>query len=985
LKSPDVVVVIATKNRPQMLETRAIQSVIYQSFRPSGIVIVDDSDEVHRSQNRAIVERIQLPECPAYYLRNERTSGASGAWNSAIDFISKMRPFNDRVYVAILDDDDEWLKDYLKCCVEFIIHHELDFVASDFFRIESNEQILTIQAPENIHQDIFLKGNPGIQGSNLFLRLSTFLMAGGFDEALESCTDRDLCIRICDLGIVKYARLNQPLMRHYAENNRLRLSTTRSESKLNGLNAFWMKYKSRMTRDQKNAFCERAQLLFDWHSPQTKYEQEFTLCREVSRPYSCSLDERIKSAKQQVLGLFQVTDLLLLGTGFEAVVLTDRQCVYKCIDNWKERFSEHHLKFLKSQVGKWKNLKGLCNIEQIHIQNDWLFLLYKFEPTQHYYGGYESGIIDILRSCSRVGIVCNNLHPKNLVVSDNDVQLIDYGFDIKPWSELGFEHMARRAFLCIHYASHPDLNQLMHKALSDLSLLELTEYGKFRNNLIGFDRNIYQEYFTKKNTILPNSNEIAFNLYIGIISNDPDKLKPLINSFSLITRCIQVENVIITVLCNGCSDEDIRRNCLDAPLVRSTVHVIDEAQQKVDAQNGIFGQRLSKRPTGQVGIAQARSMVQKYVGQFAEKDEKAIAWILDDDMRLDTRVINYLSWLPIFKQNNVDILIGSYEGSSPNPPINGLRVHLVDLLHNLIWLQKLPENSILPDRSTENNQQRKLYPDYYYDLSRKHCAHQEFPHWLEPVFAGETVREASARLLHFAPLIVSGYPLTRPIKPAESLQDPIQSARPSVNRGGNTFIFNLKALTETPNLIPIIKGREARRSDMIWAIVNKHYRKMTIQATEFPVLHDGRVTLIKSLNLTKVQDEIIGSALYAALGDYFMIHPTHSLDFSDEEVMDIWQLTIKHRDERLHKLKQSFLRIYGLTQSISYVVKGNNLRELIDYLMRSFTLKTYDEIKYGVQSMDQSIVFDFLLDIRASTDDFAKSQNSMANSMQAGS
>jgi glycosyltransferase involved in cell wall biosynthesis len=990
LNSPDIVVVIATKNRPLLLEKRAIQSVINQTLLPSGVVIVDDSEDVHRSQNRAIVERIQLPECPAFYLKNERTSGASGAWNTAIDFISEKWSTNDNVYVAILDDDDEWLEDYLKCCSEFSKQHDLDFVASDFYRIESSEQTHTrIHAPERIQQDLFLRGNPGIQGSNLFMRLSTFLMAGGFDEALESCTDRDLCIRICDLGFVKYARLNQPLMRHYAEINRQRLSTPRSESKSNGLSAFWLKYKSRMTRDQKDAFCERARTLFDWRSPQAEYEQEIPPCRDINRVTSklesCNHDVRVKTAKQHVEKLFQVSDLLLLGTGFEAVVLTDHQWVYKCIDNWNERFSEYHLKFLNSQIGKWNNLKGLCNIEQIHIQNSWMLLIYKFEPTQHYNGSYEGGIIDLLRSCSRAGIVCNNLHPKNLVVSNNEVKLIDYGFDIKPWNELGFEHMARRAFLCIHYANHPDLNQLMQTALFDLSLVELTEYGKFRNKLIGHDRDICREHFSISNSILPSSNGISFNLYIGIISDDPDKLKPLMNSLSLITQSNQVENVIVTVLCNGCSDDEIKQNYLDTPLVRGAIHVIDEAQQKFDAENGVFGQRLSKRPAGQVGIAQARSMVQKYVGQFAEKDEKAIAWILDDDMRLDTRVIQYLSWLPIFKQNNVDILIGSYEGSSPNPPINGLRVHLVDLLHNLIWLQKLPENSMLPDRSAENIEQRKLYSDYYYDLSRKHCAHQEFPHWLEPIFEGETVREAYARLLHFAPMIVTGYPLTRSIKPTGSLQDPVKSARPSVNRGGNTFIFNSKALTETPNLIPIIKGREARRSDMIWAIVNKHYKKMTILATGFPVLHDGRVTHLKPLSLNKVQDEIIGSALYAAFGEFLMLHPAHSMDFSEDEVLDIWRLTIKHRDQRLHKLKQSFLRIYGLTQSISSVVKGNSLGELIDYLLRSFTLNTFDEIKFGVQTMDQSIVFDFVQNIRASTDDFAESNNIRANFMQAGS
>lgn len=41
----------------------------------------------------------------------------------------------------------------------------------------------------------FLVGNPRIQGSNLFVRLDQLCAAGCFDEALSSCTDRDLCLR----------------------------------------------------------------------------------------------------------------------------------------------------------------------------------------------------------------------------------------------------------------------------------------------------------------------------------------------------------------------------------------------------------------------------------------------------------------------------------------------------------------------------------------------------------------------------------------------------------------------------------------------------------------------------------------------------------------------------------------------------------------------------------------------------------------------
>lgn len=67
--------------------------------------------------------------------------------------------------------------------------------------------------------------NPHIQGSNLFVRLAKILDAGGFGEALVRTTDRDACIRLADLGTVRYGKLSDYLVHHYAEDDRPRLSS----------------------------------------------------------------------------------------------------------------------------------------------------------------------------------------------------------------------------------------------------------------------------------------------------------------------------------------------------------------------------------------------------------------------------------------------------------------------------------------------------------------------------------------------------------------------------------------------------------------------------------------------------------------------------------------------------------------------------------------------------------------------------------------
>ena len=89
------------------------------------------------------------------------------------------------------------------------------------------------------------------------------LEAGGFDEALTSTTDRDICIRLADLGTVKFGALNECLVHHFAEDDRPRLSTAGGDAKREGLTYFYRKYRGRMSRDQHAAFLERCMTLFN--------------------------------------------------------------------------------------------------------------------------------------------------------------------------------------------------------------------------------------------------------------------------------------------------------------------------------------------------------------------------------------------------------------------------------------------------------------------------------------------------------------------------------------------------------------------------------------------------------------------------------------------------------------------------------------------------------------------------------------------------
>ena len=334
LSTTQVAVIIATKNRPDLLKQRALDSVLKQSKSPKYLIVVDDSSEQAKQQNRLIVESLSSNDYHTQYLQNQRTCGASGAWNTAIDYlVSQQIQSSNSLFLAFLDDDDEWHPNYLESCSEAVSEKHCNMVATGFFRYESNrEQPIECLPPHSLDEDLFLRGNPGIQGSNLFLSLDMMMMAGGFDEHLLSCTDRDLCIRLSELGNICYYSINEPMLNHYAESDRQRLSTPNSPAKKKGLEAFWLKYYGRMNDEQREAFLERAKSLFNWQPESalqivshTTYQTALTLGIELGNISLIKLRQTIARLSQ--VGIKHLVGFNLVLTAVRDVNLNDL-CVF---------------------------------------------------------------------------------------------------------------------------------------------------------------------------------------------------------------------------------------------------------------------------------------------------------------------------------------------------------------------------------------------------------------------------------------------------------------------------------------------------------------------------------------------------------------------------------------------------------------------------------------------------------------------------------
>lgn len=1136
-----IAAVVATRGRARLLAERSLPSIAAQTRRPDVVIVVDDSEPHERTETRDVVTSLAIPHCEVVYLTNQRTRGASGAWNTGLMYLLEQVDKPEQLFVAILDDDDAWAPSYLARCLSLAADGELDMVAAGLRRFETGAaEPLVSFSPETLVIGDFLTGNPGIQGSNLFMRLAVFMAAGCFDEALRSCTDRDLCIRVCDLGSVRYGRITEGLVDHYADSDRPRLSSPSSSAKLEGLSGFWSKYLGRMSPEHVAAFQDRARRLFGWTPPNSSpvlaqelssprrkaalvlgvalrenraerlleilqtlgawrdgslvgldvvllgdeqsargglLEQatralrdfgvgcypvtpalarslvaadtradtkdavqtdrpigaaqsllaDFCAALATSRvgsevwlagtlpagappsdngrfegllawlgavrsdrqyapsPASAELvrswlhDERIATAEHRVRTRFTLGHLRLLGLGSEAVVFTDGALVYKCVDYWKTRMPASQLRFLQDQVGRWPRVAGLYSLHQVVVDGHWALITYEYESSVDYRGGHDDELIRLLEGARSVGIVCNNIHPKNLVVTESGVKLIDYGSDIRPWSVLGFEHMARRAYLASRYAEHPELGLLMRRSLHDSDLPELAGYPEFRAQISHGHGESTQHVRVdaKSGSAGPRARQTqatraeALVVHVGVITSDPFTLAPLLSSLITLAGSSVIRHLTVTVLDNGSPAKELRGVVTRARQGGLNVAVVTETRQREDAARGAFGQLFGARPPGKVGIARARTMLQRYVGALVEEDHGSFAWILDDDMRVDARAVAYLPWLPSFRAQKTDVLLGAYDGSSPNPPLNALRTQLMDLLHNLHWLNGLRESAELPDRRTENEALRRRFPDYYYDLSRKHTAHLEMPMWLEPAFAGETVHEARRRLIANARDLLLGVPTTRPLV-ADVPLNPLTAARASVNRGGCTFILNPRALSRTPNLIIETRGSEARRSDMVWAILNRDYHRMNVLAVSFPVHHDARRSGRPELNIPKVQAEIMGSTLYAGLTEFLRAHADHDLSFTEAECREVQRRANQHLQTRLGALRQSLLRVSGLRASLTAVVTSGELDGLFEQLDTCLAPGALEDIRAGLHSHEREATSRFLLGLRSAADEYAR-------------
>lgn len=187
-------IITTYKRKPKVLK-RAIDSVINQSYQNKELIVVNDYPE-DAELERSIAELINTYEFPIQYIVQPKNMGACKARNTGIEASSGK-------YIALLDDDDEWMPEKISKQMELFVADNISLVYCDSL-ICKNENTMhhTCVLPkgssntlEGLLQRNFIGGN-----SFPLMRKESIIQAGLYDEELKALQDIDLWIRICQVG-----------------------------------------------------------------------------------------------------------------------------------------------------------------------------------------------------------------------------------------------------------------------------------------------------------------------------------------------------------------------------------------------------------------------------------------------------------------------------------------------------------------------------------------------------------------------------------------------------------------------------------------------------------------------------------------------------------------------------------------------------------------------------------------------------------------
>ena len=185
---PRVSVVITTHNRAGLL-SRAVDSVLAQTYKGYELIIVDDC-----SADNTPAVMLTFADSRIRAVRHADNMGQSAALNAGIRLARGE-------YIAFLDDDDEWIDQKLTLQVRALDASDpiVGLVYTWFDRVDTTNGVRIVGGRDIASGDIseeMLGWELPAPTSTYLVRAEAARQIGGFDEALKIATDRDFLTRL---------------------------------------------------------------------------------------------------------------------------------------------------------------------------------------------------------------------------------------------------------------------------------------------------------------------------------------------------------------------------------------------------------------------------------------------------------------------------------------------------------------------------------------------------------------------------------------------------------------------------------------------------------------------------------------------------------------------------------------------------------------------------------------------------------------------
>ncbi|MDT4762161.1 glycosyltransferase [Sphaerochaeta sp. PS] len=199
-----VSVIITTYKRPFEILSRAIDSALTQTHQNFEIIVVDDSpDSPEREMLKNRVKEVYSDRL--LYIQNPKNLGACASRNIAIKCSTGQ-------YIALLDDDDQWLPNKNALMLQCFGSGEIGLVYCNYLTYHNGAPI-RVKARKKYDGSVLpqLLESNFIGGCSIpLIPRKVFDDCGMFDERLPASQDTDLYRRIAKKYQIKY--LDDPLV-----------------------------------------------------------------------------------------------------------------------------------------------------------------------------------------------------------------------------------------------------------------------------------------------------------------------------------------------------------------------------------------------------------------------------------------------------------------------------------------------------------------------------------------------------------------------------------------------------------------------------------------------------------------------------------------------------------------------------------------------------------------------------------------------------